>query len=166
MNILKLTQKAREYYDACKSKSLYSGYEKNILVRPDSEEAVFVDANYTPRPGDFIFRAKSMNTNTVIDLKTQVPSLEEQALKGKFTREEWMEILNRLTLFLAKQRWQNGILYVPEIPAREHIAGEMTDPAIEEKIMKLTDYEAKMLLSAIQIFWKINDMSYIEDFLK
>lgn len=156
MNILKLTQKAREYYDACKSKSLYSGYEKNILVRPDSEEAVFVDANYTPRPGDFIFRAKSMNTNTVIDLKTQVPSLEEQALKGKFTREEWMEILNRL----------NGILYVPEIPAREHIAGEMTDPAIEEKIMKLTDYEAKMLLSAIQIFWKINDMSYIEDFLK
>lgn len=37
---------------------------------------------------------------------------------------------------------------------------------ILKKIMKLTDYEAKMLLSAIQIFWKINDMSYIEDFLK
>lgn len=155
MNILKLSQRARNYYDACRSKTLVSGYEKNVLVRIDSPEVLFVDANYELQPGDYIFRVKTLNLNTVVDLKTRIPSVEEQALKGKFTREEWIEMLDRM----------NGILHTPGIPPREEIAGEITTPALEEKVRGLSDYEARMLLFAIRMFWNLNDISYIEDFI-
>ena len=71
MSILELSQKAQLFYEQSRKKRLYTGYEKNVLVRPDFENCLFVDAKYEPQPGDVIFRCKNMNGNTVIDLKLQ-----------------------------------------------------------------------------------------------
>ena len=159
MNILELSKKAQSFYENTRSKSLYSGYEKNVLVREDYNNCLFVDTNYQPQPGDTIFRLRSINGKTAIDLKTQVPaepSLEELALKGKFTREEWLVMLDKM----------NGVLHTPEIEARSAIAAEVENPEIEQKISLLSPVEGKILLREIQRFWNnnLNTDEFIEQY--
>jgi hypothetical protein len=66
MNILKLSKVAQDYYESTRGKTLYSGYEKNILT--DGERCLFVKSDYEPAAGEVIFRCRTINQNTVIDL--------------------------------------------------------------------------------------------------
>ena len=70
MEILKLSEKAQTFYESTRSKNLVSGYEKNVLTRVDQSNCLFVDSGYKPCPGDVIFRCRTINQNTVIDLKS------------------------------------------------------------------------------------------------
>ena len=71
MNILELSKKAQNFYESTRTKTLFSGYEKNVLVREDAENCLFVNSEYVSQPGDIIFRCRTINQNTVIDLKSQ-----------------------------------------------------------------------------------------------
>jgi hypothetical protein len=68
---LELAEKAKKYYEEGRSRSVYSGYERNVLIRADYEQCIFVDSTYEPQPGDVIFRCKTINQSTVIELKTK-----------------------------------------------------------------------------------------------
>jgi len=147
MNILELSAKAQKFYETGRSRTLVSGYERNVLVRPEFENGLFVDVNYHPKPGDYIFRCSTINQQTVISLKTAIPmadKIEIIALKGKFTQQEWLHMLERM----------NGILYTPELEPRNYIAGEMDEPVLEEKIMAMTITNGTILLREIQRFWQ------------
>lgn len=149
MSILSLSAKAQKFYESTRTKTLYSGYDKNVLVRNDHDNCLFVDSNYLPVPGDTIFRLRTVNQQTVIDLKTHVPDekpLEEIALKGKFSQNEWATMLKAM----------NGIITTPEIDPRQEIAGEVDNPVLEEKIMALTLTDAHILLREIKNFWNQN----------
>lgn len=149
MNILELSAKAQRFYKNARSKTLNSGYEKNVLVREDYENCLFVDSSYELQPGDTIFRFRTLNGNTVIDLKKQVPeqpSLEDLALKGKFTRDEWIEMLDKT----------NGLIFTPEIDARSQISDEVENKRLEHKILILDPVEGEFLKREIQRFWNNN----------
>jgi len=68
---LELAEKAKKYYEEGRSRTLYSGYERNVLTRADCEQCIFVDSTYKPEPGDVIFRCRTINQATVIELKTK-----------------------------------------------------------------------------------------------
>jgi|GEM_PF-5080147 len=149
MNILELSKKAQQFYENTRSKSLYSGYEKNVLVREDYSNCLFVDAGYEPQPGDIIFRLRSINGKTAIDLKTQVPaepSLEDLAIKGKFTREEWAEMLDGM----------NGVIHTPGMDPRTEINDGVKTRRLKHKIDILNPVEGEILLREIQRFWNNN----------
>lgn len=151
MSILKLSAKAQAFYEASRSKSLYSGFEKNVLVRDDSDSCLFVDANYAPQPGDTIFRCRTINQNTAIDLKTQVPAYASTfALKGRFTTREWIDMLGAI----------NGVMRTIGIAPREELAGNIPDnDALSNKIKALTSEEGESLMAEIERFWQ-NDISF------
>lgn len=149
MSILRLSAKAQAFYEASRGRSLYSGYEKNVLVRDDSENCLFVDASYIPQPGDTIFRCRTINQNTAIDLKTQVPAdASTFALKGKFTTKEWIAML----------RATRGIMRTPELDPKE-LLGKLTNVELKEKIEALTLGESEALLGEIERFWQ-NDIHF------
>jgi hypothetical protein len=50
MNILKLSKIAQDYYEKTRGKTLYSGYEKNVLT--DGERCLFVKSDYEPAAGE------------------------------------------------------------------------------------------------------------------
>jgi hypothetical protein len=159
MNILELSKKAQSFYENTRSKSLYSGYEKNVLVREDYNNCLFVDSNYEPQPGDTIFRLRSINGKTAIDLTTQVPeapSLEDLAIKGKFTRDEWLEMLDKT----------NGLIFSPEIDPRSQISEEVENKRLEHKILILNPVEGEFLKREIQRFWNnnLNTDEFIEHY--
>jgi hypothetical protein len=66
---LKLAEKAKKYYEEGRARNIYSGYERNVLVRVDHEQCIFVDSTYELQPGDVIFRCKTINQATVIEYK-------------------------------------------------------------------------------------------------
>lgn len=69
-SVLKLAEKAQAFYEQGRSRTLVSGYERNVLVREDVQNAaLFVTANYEPQQGDVIFRCQTVNRETVITLK-------------------------------------------------------------------------------------------------
>ncbi len=152
MNILELSAKAQRFYEGTRSRTLTSGYDRNILIREDYENALFVDSRYAPKPGDNIFRCRTINQQTIIELVQQIPilpNLEMVALQGKFTQDQWKIILNAM----------NGIIHTPEIDPRDKIAGEIDDqakgkdPVLGQKILRLNKTEGYALLQAVQTFW-------------
>lgn len=144
MSILRLSAKAQAFYEASRSKYLYSGYEKNVLVRDDSDGCLFVDANYVPQPGDTIFRCRTINQNTAIDLKTQVSAdASTFALKGRFTTKEWIAMLGAM----------NGIMRTPELDPYKELLGELTNVELKEKIEALTLGVREALLRELERFW-------------
>lgn len=138
---------------------MVSGYDRNILVREDYENCLFVDAKYTPQPGDVIFRCRTINQQTIIELAQQIPALPELetiGLRGAFTKEEWPIMLNAT----------NGLLHIPEIDPRDEIAGEVEDenPELGRKIRSLSKTDGYALLNATQVFW--NNMTPIAEFYR
>ena len=146
MSILKLSAKAQAFYEASRGRSLYSGYEKNVLVRDDSDSCLFVDATYSPQPGDTIFRCRTINQNTAIDLKTQVPAdASTFALKGRFTTKEWIAMLGAM----------NGVMRTIGIAPHEELAGNiLNNAALSNKIKALTSEEGESLMAEIERFWQ------------
>ena len=149
MQILQLSAKAQQFYEQGRPRNMISGYERNVLTRHDFDNCLFVDAEYTPQPGDTIFRCKTINQKTIISLKTSIPESEnlvEISLKGKFTREEWLAMLEVT----------NGLIFSPELDPRQNLAGELDDDyerELIEKIEQMSVMEAKMLLREISLFW-------------
>lgn len=148
--ILNLSLKAQNFYENSRVKSISSGYERNVLVREDAENCLFVDSNYDLQPGDFIFRCKTINYATSIGLSKclpvlpDVPGLMEIALKGKFSKEEWKIVLDIM----------NGYLHSPELDPREAISAELDDhPDVSKKIKSLDKTDGYALLWAISTFW-------------
>jgi hypothetical protein len=141
MNILQLSERAVKFYEASRPRNLYSGYEKNVLVRNDSESCLFVDARYMPATGDVIFRVSTINQATKIDLKYSAP--EESPLRGKFSREEWIEMIDKM----------NGVLASSEIDPREEVAGELENDELAAKVRELSKQEGEALLTSIAGFW-------------
>lgn len=144
MNILELSERARNFYENTRSRNLYSGYDKNVLTREDFESCLFVDSNYKPQPGDYLFRLATINGQTKIDLKEHVPAmyLPAIALKGKFNATEWETILRTI----------NGISINLQEPG-PGIAEEIEDPELSEKIRSLSRTETALLYSVILEFW-------------
>ena len=68
-NVLALSAKAQEYYEKTRGKMMISGYERNVLVREDFENCLFVNSDYELMPGDYVFRLKTVNRSTIIELK-------------------------------------------------------------------------------------------------
>ena len=68
-NMLKLSKKAQNFYENTRSKTLVSGYERNILVREDAENCLFVKSDYDRQKDDVIFRCQTINQNTIIELR-------------------------------------------------------------------------------------------------
>lgn len=140
-NILNLTEKARNFYESTCSKTLVSGYEKNVLVREDNDNCLFVNSDYELQDGDVLFRCKTINQNIVIDLyKTYVSPFSKL-----FTEIEWKEILNSM----------NGIMVIPDVDVREQIAGEVegTNPEAAKKISALSLKDGEQLNELIKMFW-------------
>lgn len=139
---------------------MISGYERNVLARADFDNCLFVDAEYNPQPGDHLFRCKTINQQTVISLKVSIPAeenLAEIALKGKFTREEWLAMIEVT----------NGLMFTPDIDPRQELAGELDDDFERELIDKIEAMpliEAKLLLREISDLW-VNDHP-VEDFIQ
>lgn len=146
MSILNLSAKAQAFYEASRGRSLVSGYEKNVLVRDDSDSCLFVDATYNPQPGDTIFRCRTINQNTAIDLKTQVPAdASSFALKGRFTTKEWIAMLGAM----------NGVTRVVGIAPRDELAWNIpNNDALSNKIKALTLEEGEVLMSEVERFWQ------------
>lgn len=145
-HILELSRKAQDFYEKTRGKSVYSGYERNVLIREDFDNCLYVDSTYVPQPGDTLFRCRTLNQQTVIELKIQVPeaeSLNKIALKGKFTGGEWLNMISHM----------NGILRTPGMDPRDELAGEMESSELLEKIKALTKVEAEILLREIETFW-------------
>lgn len=147
MNILELSNKAQSFYEKTRSKTLFSGYEKNVLVRCDFDNCLFVKAEYEPQPGDVLFRCRTINQNTVIDLKVAVPeteTIEQYALKGKLTQAEWMSLLDSM----------NGIIISKDIDLREQLAGGVSENVeLAEKLKNLSELEARILAAEVEVFW-------------
>jgi hypothetical protein len=146
MHVLELTKKAKAYYESIRPKTMVSGFEKNILVSETHPEAVDVDSNYQAEPGDHIFRCRTINSNTSISLKLSIPNgpkMEEIALKGKFTEDEWQTMLKAM----------NGIIPSPEIDPRTELSAEMESYKLSRKIEELTLLEGHVLLNEIIRFW-------------
>lgn len=140
-SILDLTYMVRNFYENSCSKTLVSGYEKNVLARFDSQSCLFVNSEYELQEGDVIFRCKTINRNTVIDLyKTYVSPLSKL-----FTEDEWKEILYSM----------NGIMVIPEVDVRDQIAGEVegTIPEAAKKISALSLKDGEQLNELIKKFW-------------
>lgn len=167
-HVLNMSAKALQFYEKGRGRGIYSGYERNVLVRPDYPEALFVNSDYVPQPGDYIFRCDTMNQASRISLKTYIqPSkpLDEIALQGKFTKDEWMHILKAM----------NGVLSTPELDPREEIAGEVEDEveisperdALVSKIRGLDKLTGHLLLQVITEYWnaEIELNQFIERFL-
>lgn len=157
MHVLELTSKAKAYYESIRPKTMVSGYEKNILVSENYPEALDVDGNYQPEPGDHIFRCQTINSQTSIKIKTAIPNgpkMEEIALKGKFTQEEWQIMLKAM----------NGIMPVPEIDPRTEIATEIEDESLAFKIESLSLLEGHVLINEIVRFWHTTPKT--TDFIK
>jgi len=145
-HILSLSAKAQQFYENTRSRGMVSGYERNVLVREDYENCLFVDSKYIPQPGDTIFRCRTMNQSTIIELAQSIPTLPDLeiiAMKGKFTEQEWKTILDSM----------NGLMHSPEIDPRDEIAGEVENPELEKKIQALGKTEGYALLKAVQAFW-------------
>lgn len=155
-SILNLSAKAQEFYEKGRSRTLVSGYERNVLTRTDSENCLFVDANYILQPGDVIFRCQTINQQTVISLKTAAPeaeSLEKTCLKGRFTSEEWRTMLNNM----------NGVQRTLEIDPRDEISGEIEDMELVKKIKEMGKCEGEILFREIEKFW--NNRIDFDDFV-
>lgn len=56
---------------------MISGYERNVLVRDDFDNCLFVTSEYKLQPGDNIFRCQTINKQTVISLKISIPKQQE-----------------------------------------------------------------------------------------
>lgn len=162
-HVLEMSKLAQEFYEKGRSRSLVSGYERNVLVRPDFNNALFVDANYNLQPGDYVFRCQTINQQTVISLKSAIPqheNLAEIALKGIFTHVEWLAMIEVT----------NGLLFSPEIDPRQQLAGELDDDferGLIEKIEALPLVSAKMLMREISDMW-VNNIpveTFIERFI-
>lgn len=141
LGILDITYMVRNFYENSCSKTLVSGYEKNVLARLDSQTCLFVNSEYELQEGDIIFRCKTINRNTVIDLyKTYVSPFSKL-----FTENEWKEILNSM----------NGIMVIPDVDVREQIAGEVegTNPEAAKKISALSLKDGEQLNELIKMFW-------------
>lgn len=155
-HILSLGAKAQQFYESTRSRSLVNGYERNVLVREDYENALFVDSRYIPQPGDTIFRCRTANQQTIIELAQSIPvstDLVTIAVKGKFKEEEWKAILNAM----------NGVLHTPELDPRDEIAGEVESPDLEKKILALSKTDGYALLQVVQTFW--NGRYQLNEFL-
>lgn len=154
-HVLELSRKAQDFYENAKTKNLHSGYEKNVLVRADQPNCVFVKADYIPQPGDVIFRCQTINQNTRIDLHKIAPGddLRKIALKNIFTRGEWEEILNNM----------NNVILTPELDPRDEIAEEL-EGDLAKKIRSLCKTDGFILLWEIERFW--NDRLNFGDFVK
>lgn len=146
MSILFLSAKAQTFYESGRSRTMISGYERNVLVRDDFDNCLFVDSDYRPQPGDNIFRCQTINQQTVISLKISIPKqpdLAEIALKGKFTRDQWVAML----------KGTNGLLFTTVIDPRDEITGEMDNPELQHAIQNLNKTEGQILAQQIQLFW-------------
>lgn len=146
MHILSLSAKAQTFYESGRSRTMISGYERNVLVRDDFDNCLFVDSDYRPQPGDNIFRCQTINQQTVISLKISIPKqpdLAEIALKGKFTHDQWLAMLKAT----------NGLLFSTVIDPRDEITGEVDTPDLQHAIQSLTKAEGQILAQQIQLFW-------------
>jgi hypothetical protein len=144
MSILQASKRAEEYYNAARSKTLVSGFEKTIVT--DGENCIFSSSDYELQEGEYMFQASTRNGNTVIktakktevnktktinvDLPTQErkllrlngENLREEAnvalqtflylnraflkdIKGLFTREEIIAILDNFNGTMYKPQW-------------------------------------------------------------
>lgn len=159
-NILILSKMALEYYESGRSKTLVSGYERNVLTNQDHEECLFVNSDYIAQPGDVIFRCSTVNQQSRIELKeerTRELGIGIFALKGKFTSEEWIYMLDKL----------NGVMRPYDIPGKKILEIEFDNTEIYEKISKLNDLEGEILLREIEGFWskRQNTDAFIAQFL-
>lgn len=154
--ILELSAKAQKFYENGRSRTLVSGYERNVLTRLESENCLFVDANYIVQPGDTVFRCKTINTQTIIELKIAVPEtdpIEKICLNGRFSPDQWRTMLNAM----------NGVQRTPEIDPRDEISGEIENPELIKKIKKMGKCEGEILIREIEKFW--NNRIDFDDFV-
>lgn len=138
MNTLKLGEIALDYYDSLKPRNVYSGFEKNILIREDSNVCIFVTSDYVPQEGDVIFRCQIRNGKTDIQLyRNKTVRL--------LSKEEWQLLLNSM----------NGIIIQEEMDVRQGLSFEVedTDPELAKKIRSLSIDEAKRIYSDVKKFW-------------
>lgn len=146
MNILELSKKAQEFYESARTKSIISGFEKNVLARADYDNCLFVKADYVPVMGDCIFKCRTINSATVIDLYVNGLAdfdLRKIAFAGLFLNSEWKEILNNM----------NGII----IDFNMDLEAQLIDGLQENtarKIVSLSRIEIYMLIFEIISFWR------------
>ena len=66
MTILEKSEKAQQYYDSYKSKTLVSGFEK--LVCTDGEKCMFVNSDYEPVGEEVVYKCDTRNFITGVQL--------------------------------------------------------------------------------------------------
>jgi hypothetical protein len=66
MTTLQKAQSAIEYYESMRSRSLVSGFEKNVLT--DGYNSIFCKTDHNPGPGEVIFRLETRNGKTACQI--------------------------------------------------------------------------------------------------
>ena len=66
MTELKISERAKEYYEKVRPSNIFTGFEKNLVT--DGYKFMFVKGDYEIKNGEVIFRVRTLNKNTIIDL--------------------------------------------------------------------------------------------------
>lgn len=66
MTTLQKSQSAIEYYESMRSRTIVSGFEKNVLT--DGYTSIFCKTDHTPGPGEAIFRLETRNGKTACQI--------------------------------------------------------------------------------------------------
>lgn len=75
MTILQLSKVASDYYSGRAPKSLHSGYEKFVCT--DGQISMFVNSDYEPAEGEFVFQCVTKNQNVTTQLYKPRKKTEE-----------------------------------------------------------------------------------------
>ena len=66
MTILEKSEKAQQYYDSYKSKTLVSGFEKFVCT--DGQKCMFVNSDYEPVGEEVVYKCDTRHFNTGVQL--------------------------------------------------------------------------------------------------
>jgi len=66
MTILQLSKVATDYYVGLSPKTLHSGFEKYVCT--DGQICMFVNSDYEPLPGEYVFHCQTRNKNVSVQL--------------------------------------------------------------------------------------------------
>lgn len=111
MNILKLSEVARGYYDRLRAKSCPNGWEKYVCT--NGKTTCFVGAAYTPRAGEAVFYCVIRNREVMCQLHKVGEENEQEHLENAL-RFEVKAIPNLMweitdTLHRVSIKWREGL---------------------------------------------------------